>query len=188
MAAAHKKVLVRRFLGDILPGYLPVSGFVRHAAIGLLDLDGRLQSVPLSEIKHIAYVRDFNLTDALNPERLTRRTFLARPRGEGLWIRITFAAPRSTSPDPRAPDILEGLAPTDISLLDDLLADAGLQITPPDIRSNTQRIFIPRASIADLQVLAVITSPSRRKALSPAAESLQDELFHAPLPPNTRPN
>ncbi len=183
MSAAHKKVIVRRFFGDPLPGYLPLSGFValqsgqRH--IGLLDLGGRILPLPLNEIKHISFVRDFNLNDSNNPERLTRRTFLARPRTEGLWLRMTF----------RTGDQFEGLAPTDLTLADDLIHDAGLQVIPPDTRSNTQRIYIPRTSLTELHLLAVITSPSRRKPAPPAAKAstLQEDLFDT-LPPTNRPN
>ncbi len=188
MAAAHKKVIVRRFLGDVLPGYLPLNSFVRHGAIGLLDLEGRMSSTALSDIKHVSYVRDFNLGDTVNPERLNRRSFLARPRSEGLWVRVTFRTSSATSHDPRAPDTLEGLAATDISLLDDLLSDQGLYLIPPDTRSNTQRVFVPRSSLTDLQILAVITTPSRPKPASPPSTALQDELFPTPLPPNARPN
>jgi hypothetical protein len=183
MSSAHKKVIVRRFTGDTLPGYLPLSAFVRNRppqnAIDLLDLSGRVTTLLLNDIKHISYVRDFNLSDTANPERLTRRTFLARPRTEGLWLRMTF----------RSGDLLEGLAPTDIGLLDDLINDAGLQIIPPDTRSNTQRIYVPRTSLTSLQLIAVITSPSKRKPL-PAASvpSLQEDLFESLIPPNTRPN
>lgn len=178
MASSHKKVIVRRFTGDTLPGYLPLTSFVRHRAIDLLDLSGRIVPLVLNDIKYICFVRDFNLNDTANPERLLRRTFLARPRTEGLWLRLTF----------RTGDQLEGLAPTDATLLDDILNDAGLQLTPPDTRSNTQRIFVPRTSIAELQLIAVITSPSRRKPLpAEPAPSLQEDLFNA-IPPNTRPN
>jgi hypothetical protein len=183
MSSAHKKVIVRRFTGDTLPGYLPLAAFVRNRqpqnAIDLLDLSGRVTTLLLNDIKHISYVRDFNLNDTANPERLTRRTFLARPRAEGLWLRMTF----------RSGDVLEGLAPTDLGLLDDLINDAGLQIIPPDTRSNTQRIYVPRTSLTSLQLIAVITSPSRRKPL-PAASvpSLQEDLFESLIPPNTRPN
>src|SRR6185503_4098807 len=149
MSSSRKKVLVRRFSGDSLPGYLPSGGFVHAGAVELLDLGGRILPLPLADIKHISFVRDFNLTDTVNPERLTRRTFLARPRSEGLWIRLTFRT--ASSP----PDQLEGLAPIDASILDDLLNDSGLQLTPPDIRSNTQRIYVPRSSITDLQLIAV---------------------------------
>lgn len=177
MSSSHKKVIVRRFTGETLPGYLPFANFVRNCAIDLLDLSGRVISLPLKDIKHICYVRDFNLQDNLNPERLTRRSFLAKPRTEGLWLRMTF----------RTGDILEGLAPLDITLIDDLIGDQGLHTSPPDTRSNTQRIYIPRSSLDDLQLLAVITTPSRRKPLL-ASSSLQEDLFENLLPPNNRPN
>jgi len=194
-SSSRKKVIVRRLTGETVPGYLPLSGFLRNRAteptIDLLDLSGHVISILIKDIKHICYVRDFNLNDTVTPERLTRRTFLARPRSEGLWLRLTFrslpstAASAATSP----PDQLEGLAPIDASLLDDLVGDAGLQLTPPDVRSNTQRVYVPRAAIADLQLIAIITTPSRKKTLlAPTVPSLQNELFNAPLPPNIRPN
>jgi hypothetical protein len=179
MSSAHKKVIVRRFTGETLPGYLPLSAFVRNRGIDLLDLSGRVIPLALNDIKHICYVREFNLHDTMNPERLTRRTFLARPRTEGLWLRMTF----------RGGDILEGLAPTDVGLLDDMINDAGLHVTPPDTRSNTQRVFVPRSSLAELQLLAVITTPSRRKPLPGASvPSMQEDLFEKLVPPNSRPN
>jgi hypothetical protein len=179
MPNTRKKVIVRRFSGDTLPGYLPHDSFVRNNTIDLLDLSGRVLALPLNDIKTISYVRDFNLSDTQNPERLTRRAFLARPRAEGLWLRITF----------RTTDQLEGLAPTDQSLLDGLVQDAGLFLSPPDTRSNTQRIYVPRLAITELVLLAVITAPSRRPATErPSKETLQDELFHLPLDPDSRPN
>lgn len=183
MSSAQKKVIIRRFTGETLPGYLPLSDFVHHhsgqPALDLLDLAGHVISLVLNDIKHISYVRDFNLADTANPERLTRRTFLARPRTEGLWLRLTF----------RTGDLLEGLAPTGLGLLDDILLDAGLQLTPPDTRSNTQRLFVPRTSLTDLQLIAVITTPSRRKPLpATSTPSLQEDLFKAIIPPGSRPN
>jgi hypothetical protein len=179
MSSAHKKVIVRRFTGETLPGYLPLTAFVRNRGLDLLDLSGRVIPLLLNDIKHVCYVRDFNLNDTVNPERLTRRTFLARPRTEGLWLRMTF----------RGGDVFEGLASTDIGLLDDLINDFGLHLTPPDTRSNTQRVYVPRTSVTELQLLAVITTPSRRKPL-PAASvpSMQEDLFDNLMPPNTRPN
>lgn len=183
MPSAQKKVIVRRFIGDVLPGYLPLSSFARVEAgirrFDLLDLGGRVVPLALDDVKMISYVRDFNLADTQNPERLTRRTFLARPRNEGLWLRLTF----------RTGDLLEGLAPTDISFLSNAMDDFGLHLTPPDIRANTQRIFVPRSAITELQLIAVITTPSRKKPLPTAEDepTLQETLF-ATLPPNTRPN
>ncbi|MDP9037732.1 MAG: hypothetical protein M3O02_00485 [Acidobacteriota bacterium] len=180
MSSSQKKVIVRRFIGDTLPGYLPQAGFVHGESLGLLDLSGRVVPLPLAEIKTISYVRDFNLSDTQNPERLTRRTFLARPRTEGLWVRLTF----------RSGDVMEGLAPADRTLMDGLVEDGGLFLTPADTRSNTQRLYVPRTALAELQLLAVITSPSRRQP-TPAAdtkEGLQEDLFHLPFDPDSRPN
>ena len=154
--STRKKVLVRTLKNAIHPGYLPLSDFLAPGpppSIDLLDLSARILPIPLAQIRTIAYVRDFNLNDPQNPENLLRRTFLARPRTEGLWVRLTFTAG----------DTLEGLAPLDVSLLDALLEDRGLFLIPPDIRSNTQRLYIPRTAIADLQILAVITTPSKPK-------------------------
>ncbi len=191
MAGSPKKVIVRRFLGDVLWGYLPGSDFVRsgagergageggargfaerHASSGLvvdlLDLSGKLMPLPLAEVKHIAYVRDFNTSDGVNPERLMRRSFLARPRTEGLWVRLTF----------QGGDVLEGMAAPDLSLLEGMQADAGLQVTPPDTRSNTRRLYVPRSALSGFQCLAVVTAPSRRKGASTGAEGgVQEDLF-----------
>jgi len=119
MSNARKKVIVRRLSGETLPGYLPLSGFVRgmapDQAIELLDLSGRIVAVTLREVKMVSFVRDFNLADTVNPERMTRRTFLARPRNEGLWLRLTLRTAE------REPEVLEGLAAMDLSLLDSIM-------------------------------------------------------------------
>lgn len=169
MASSSKKVILRTVSGATRPGYLPPAAILSPSAqVELLDLEGRIASIPLDQVRSIAYVRDFNLADAHDLERLTRRTFLARPRTEGLWLRLTLLGSEP----------LEGLAPLDLSLFDSLLRDRGLFLTPPDIRSNTQRLFIPHHSITSLQVLAVITAPSRpRTAPLPDDQAAQPTLF-----------
>ena len=165
MSSSRKKVILRTLTHTLHPGYLPLAGLVENASIHLFDLEGRIVPIPLSTVHWIAYVRDFNLSDRTDPERLTRRTFLARPRSEGLWIRLTLTAG----------DQLEGLAPLDLSLIDGLLDDRGLFLIPPDIRSNTQRLYIPRSAITAVQLLAVITTPSKTAATKP--DSPQKSLF-----------
>jgi hypothetical protein len=180
MASSRKKVVVRRFLPGLLWGYLPASGLALSGEppmLDLLDLSGRIQPVPLADVKYAAYVRDFNTADALSPERLTRKTFLARPRTEGLWLRLTF----------RDGEVLEGLAPLDLALADGWARDLGVHMIPPDIRGNTQRLFVPRLAIAAMEVLAVVTTPSRKKpvAVETKAET-QPDLFSLALPPDSR--
>ena len=180
MASSRKKVVVRRFPPGMLWGYLPSSGFVQDGQLHLLDLSGRVQPVPLTDVKYVSYVRDFNTADTINPERLLRKSFLARPRTEGLWLRLTL----------RDGDRMEGLAPLDISLADGWAQDLGVQMVPPDVRGNTQRLYIPRSAIETMETVAVVTTPTRKKAeaLASAAAEQQPDLFSLPLPPDARTN
>lgn len=152
MAHSRKKVILRTIRDEVYAGYLPASGFVSGGAIELLDLTGRIVTVAADETRMVAYVRDFNLGEE-HPEQLTRRAFLARPRTEGLWVSLMLE-----NGEP-----LEGLAALDAALLDGLLEDSGLFLAPPDVRCNTQRVFIPRSAIAEFQVLGVVTNPSKMK-------------------------
>ena len=184
MTGSRKKVIVRRFSPGLLRGYLPASGFVEQHdnsyLLELLDLAGRVQSVPLDDVKTVSFVREFNLNDESNPERLPRRSFLARPRTEGLWIRLVL----------RDDDQIEGLAPLDLTLVDGLAGDQGIQFTPPDVRGNTLRMYVPRRAMTSLQVVAVVTTPTRRKMLEaltqPAVDDaqfslgLQEDLLQVP--------
>ncbi len=173
MPTSRKKVIVRTREGTLQPGYLPLTGILADRQVELLDLQGRILPVPVDSIRWIAFVRDFNLADQTDPERLTRRVFLARPRSEGLWLRLTL----------HGGDLLEGLAPLDRALLDALVDDRGLFLVPPDIRSNTQRLYLPHTAIERLQLLAVITHPSKTKpAPLPKEKPAQPSLF--PIPPN----
>lgn len=180
MASSRKKVVVRRFSPGMLWGYLPTSGFVQDGHLHLLDLSGRVQPLPLNDVKYVGFVRDFNTADNINPERLLRKSFLTRPRTEGLWLRLSL----------RDGDRLEGLAPLDLSLPDSWATDLGVQLVPPDIRGNTQRLYIPRCAIETMETVAVITTPTRKKAeaLAATAAERQPDLFSLALPPGSRTN
>ncbi|MGA9717651.1 MAG: hypothetical protein WBQ79_05160 [Acidobacteriaceae bacterium] len=170
MGSTQKKAVLRMHDGSWLAGYLPAAGFTRQGNVELLDLEARRQSIPLPSLKWACFVRDFNSGEPSNPERLLRTTFSGRPRLAGLWLRMTLTDE----------SVLEGMAANDVTLLD----PGGLLLTPPDTRSNTQRIFVPRTSITELSVVAVIgaatASPSRRKP--PASDRQQADLFPAVTP------
>jgi hypothetical protein len=159
MPVSRKKVIVRKLSRDWLSGYLPPSAFVVQEQAEMLDLSGKLISVQMAEVKWICFVRDFQSGDANQPERLLRKTFVTRPRSQGLWIRARL----------KDNDLIEGLAPNDLTLLE----GEGIFLVPPDTRSNTQRIFLPRQAVAELDILAVIKTGARRAA----AEALQEDLF-----------
>lgn len=172
MAASRKKVIVRRFSPGCLPGYLPLTGLLDDSlpgALGLLNLEGKVLALPLDDVKYVAYVRDFNSTEA-EPEGLTRKTFLGRPRNEGLLLRLTL----------RDGDLLEGLAALDLAFADGWAADCGVSMAPPDVRGNTQRLFVPRAAIQTMEIVTTVTTPSRKVAAKPApVESPQADLFQS---------
>ncbi|MFP5227157.1 MAG: DUF6982 domain-containing protein, partial [Acidobacteriota bacterium] len=61
-----------------------------------------------------------------------------------------------------------------------LVGSDGVFLTPPDLRSNTQRLWIPRSSMDELEVVAVIGAAKRKpveKAVERAKDERQEELF-----------
>jgi hypothetical protein len=160
MASQRKPVIVRKFSRDWVAGYASMNFGQGGPEFELLDLAGKVVWIRWETVKWVCYVRELSAAapGEANPERLNTRRFAVRPRAAGLWIRMTL----------NDGDELEGLAANDKSLVE----GAGLLLTPPDQRSNTQRIFVPRQAIQALEVLSLIGAAKRRPA---AAE--QPELF-----------
>jgi hypothetical protein len=163
MSPSHKKVIVRKWGGEIVAGYLPPVDFLERDVVGLLGLDGNVTSVPVGDIKWICFVRDFTSGDQGQPERLLQKTFRRRPRNPGLWVRARL----------KDNDSLDGLAQNDLSLLD----NNGLLLIPPDTRSNTQRIFLPRQAIAQVEILAVVRVGTPGNPGRTLPQTLQGSLF-----------
>ncbi|MGH9564292.1 MAG: DUF6982 domain-containing protein [Terracidiphilus sp.] len=167
MASARKPVIVRKFSRDWYAGYAGAEFGQQKAELEILDLGGKVIRMGWEQVKWVCYVRDFpaGSADQSNPERLLRKRFSLRPRAAGLWLRLTL----------NDGDELEGLAANDRSLVD----GAGLLLTPPDTRSNTQRIYVPRQAIQTLEVLSLIGAPGRKRAESAQPTEEQPELFPA---------
>ena len=144
MPSTHKKVIVRKLDRDTVNGHMSPSHFVHEGKLQLLNTSGNVVAIELSDIKCVFFVREFGDTDAL-----TRKTFTTRPRSEGLWVRIRF----------KDGDVLEGLMPNDLSLT----TPEGFLINPPDLRSNVQKLFVPRSALESLTVLAVIGATRRQR-------------------------
>jgi hypothetical protein len=161
MASSRKPVIVRKFTRDWVAGYADAALLPRTTALELLDQAGKVVTIGWDTVKWVCYVRDLAATEPSNPERLLQKRFTVRPRTAGLWLRMTLADG----------DELEGLAANDRSLVD----GAGLLITPPDTRSNTQRIYVPRQAIQTLEVVGLIGSAARKRHVAEP----QPELFPA---------
>lgn len=155
-ASTHKKVIVELHDRKSLRGYINPARLGQPDPVDLLTPDGEHHELPLPKIRSIYFVRDFD--DDFAPER---RAFLSRPKLDGLWLRIRFLDGES----------LEGVVPNDLlSLLDN-----GIQMTPPDLNSNTDRIFIPRTALSEVTVLGVVGIARRKPA---AAAAGQPTLFN----------
>ena len=144
MPSTHKKVVVRKIDRDTINGYVAPSNFVREGKLELLNTAGNVVAIELRDIKVVYFVREFG--EAESP---SRKTFTTRPRTEGLWVRLRF----------KDNEVLEGMMANDLSLT----TAEGFLINPPDLRSNTQRIFVPRTALESLTVLAVIGATRRQR-------------------------
>ncbi|MGA2429793.1 MAG: hypothetical protein ABSH13_14945 [Candidatus Acidiferrum sp.] len=155
-ASTHKKVVVALVDRKTLRGYLNPTHLGRSDPIDLLTPDGEHEQIPLAKVRAIYFVREFS--NDYEPER---KAFLSRPKLDGLWVRLRF----------NDSETLEGVVPNDLlSLLDN-----GLQITPPDLNSTTDRIFVPRSALSEVTVLGVVGIARRKPAA--AATAAQPRLF-----------
>lgn len=140
-----------------LRGYLNPARLGQLDPIDVLTPDGEHVQFPIGRIRCIYFVREFS--EEFEPQR---KAFLSRPKLDGLWVKLRF----------NDGDTLEGVVPNDLlSLLDN-----GLQITPPDLNSATDRIFVPRAALSEVTVLGVV-GIARRKPAAAAAVAAQPRLF-----------
>jgi len=150
MGSARKPVIVRKFSREWYAGYAGSVFGQESSALEILDLSGKVLTIAWEAVKWVCYVRDFSTSsDMANPERLLQKKFTVRPRAAGLWLRMML----------NDGDELEGIASNDRSLV----AGAGLLVTPPDTRSNTQRIYVPRQAIQSLEVVSLIGAPGRKR-------------------------
>jgi len=163
MTSVRKPVIVRKFSRDWSAGYATGTVSPHSTEYEILDVTGKVLRIPWADVKWVCFVRDFPQGDSINPERLLQKRFATRPRSAGLWLRMTLIDGEE----------LEGLASNDRSLVD----GAGLLLTPPDTRSNTQRVYVPRSSIQTLEVVSLIGAAAR-KSLGPHRERAdQPDLF-----------
>jgi hypothetical protein len=157
MSSTRKKVIVRKMDRDTISGYVS-SAVISDGKIEVLNTAGNVVCVELRDVKGVYFVREFG-----DSESLTRKTFTSRPRSEGLWVRLRF----------RDNEIIEGMMPND------LVRDGvdGFSIIPPDTRSNTQRIFVPRAAVAEMTVLAVIGERKSQRRGQQPEDTRQTTMF-----------
>jgi hypothetical protein len=160
-AATLKKAVVLLLDRTVLKGYLNPSTLGRTESVDLLTLDGEHRPTPMEDVKSVYFVRELN--DPFEPDR---KTFLSRPKLDGLWVRLRF----------RDEDVIEGVSAN--NLLE--LLDTGVHLTPPDLHGNALRLFIPRSALAEMTVLGVVgmarRSPRSTRRMGAIADA-QSKLF-----------
>jgi len=157
--STNKKVLLARFDREPVEGFVHASAGFNGEAIEILSPSGTLIRVPVAETKAVCFVRDFEVGETWRQHR----TFLARPKMPGIWVRLLF----------RDGDSMEGMLPNNMMLLD----PAGFSIIPPDPTFQNQRIFVPRPALREVQVLGVVGSPLRHPRSKKPQKEGQFELF-----------
>lgn len=160
-ASTLKKAVVLLLDRTSAKGYLNPATLGSTEMIDLLTLDGERKPIRLEDVKSVYFVREFD--DPFEPDR---KTFLSRPKLDGLWVRLRF----------RDEDVIEGIVAN--NLLE--LLDTGVHLTPPDLHGNALRMFIPRSALVEMKVLGVV-GVARRSARSTrgiaAVVDAQSKLF-----------
>lgn len=142
--------MVRRYDRETLAGYVNPASFQHADGVELLSDQGHASIIPYSEIKLLAFVREFE--GAAEPHR---QVFQTRPKMAGLWVNLRF----------RDGGLLEGIIPNNLLLLE----SSGFTVIPPDSYGNRQRVWVPRGSLVALEVLGVVGSPLKNRKPKPAA-------------------
>lgn len=132
--------------------------YLTDSGVELLTQSGNLISLPYPEIKSVYFVRDFDR----GPVDSGKRSFLSRPKLDGLWVRLTF----------QDGDQMEGVMSNDLLSV----SGPGFSLSPPDFAGNNHRVFIPRTALNAMQVLGVVGSPLRQPAKKTAGKE-QISLF-----------
>ncbi|MGC1107872.1 MAG: hypothetical protein WA876_15185 [Candidatus Acidiferrales bacterium] len=156
-ATTHKKAMVILLDKTRAQGYLNPGALGQTAAVELLTREGEYLTLDIAKVKSIHFVREF--TNNHEPER---KTFLSRPKLDGLWVRCRF----------RDDDCIEGIIPNNLVEM----LETGVRLTPPDLHGNSLWVFIPPAALTEIKVLGVV-GIARRQATAAAALPSQPKLF-----------
>jgi hypothetical protein len=156
--STSKKVVVRRFEREPLPGFVNPQSYLQGGGIELLTAGGALLEVPYEDVKALYFVRDFDAAEPPPESRL----FQNRPKTDGVWIRMRF----------RDGEVMDGLMPNNLLQLE----PHGFTFIPPNAGPDSQKVFVPKSALTALQVVGVVGSPLRPRKARPKPEG-QIELF-----------
>lgn len=136
--STNKRVRVLRFEREAVDGFVHPQTYQTAAGVEMLTRDGNILTIPYPEIKVVCFVQDFD--EAL--PNLHNLVFASRPKSAGLWVRMGF----------RDGAILDGILPNNLLAIE----TEGFTVTPPDLAVSPQRVFVPKAALNNIQILAVV--------------------------------
>ena len=157
-ASTNKKVVIRRFEREPVTGFVNPKTFAQPGGVEVLTQEGSICLLAYAELKAVYFVRDFSSAG----EEPERKLFHARPKMDGLWVRMRFLDG----------EVMDGLLPNNLLQLEPY----GFTVVPPNPSSNNQRIFVPKTALLEFQVLGVVGSPLRTRRPKPVSKS-QLEMF-----------
>ena len=143
-SSTTKKALIRRYDRETLAGYVNPLSFIQPEGVELLSDQANVTVVPFSEIRSVAFVREFEAGPITE-----RAVFQTRPKTPGLWVSLRL----------RDGEVMEGILPNNLLTLE----STGFTVIPPDPFGNLQRLWVPRASLLSVEVLGVVGSPLRKR-------------------------
>lgn len=164
VSSTNKRVLAIRFDREPVAGFVNPQTYLADGRLEVLTQAGNVFTAPLSDVKAVCFVRDLPTDEVWIPNRY----FTVRPKTGGLWLRLKF----------RDHDGMDGVVPNNLLSVE----PEGFTVVPPDPSFLTQRIFVPRQALTEVQVLGVIGSPlnlakGKAAAGSKSKSTAQIELF-----------
>jgi len=129
-----QKVVLRNRDGKTTFGFTYQTHFSDE--IKIITREGKDQTVPLSGLKAVFFVRDFKGDPQYQPIQFLGRA----PTSEKLWARVRFDDG----------EVLEGRVSNTL----DLLTQPGFYLWPSDDETNNVSVFIPKSALAGFSILA----------------------------------
>jgi hypothetical protein len=152
-----KKVQIRRFDRELLPGFVNPVTYLTDEGVELLTLAGNVAICKYTEIKAVLFVREF---ETAAEAAALKKAFLSRPKLDGLWLRLTF----------RDGELQEAVMPNNLLHVEPF----GFNLIPPE---TTQRLWVPRQALTSVEVIGVIGSRAAAAKRTKAASKEQIGLF-----------
>ncbi len=143
-----KKAMVYRFERETLAGFVDSGNSFEGNQVQFLNREGVVQHLPVEQVKLICFVREW-----LDILPWARSHYAARPRQQGLWVRLRF----------RDGDTVEATMPNNIGVLDPI----AIVVSPPEPAIGVQKVLIPRLALESFEVLGVVGSPLKKQKAPP---------------------